>query len=53
MAVAAKRNDVGVLHQQELIADQPLLALTHQFLLQGEGGGVIHPPQVPQLAITH
>ncbi len=36
VAVAAQGDDVGVLEQQQLIGDQPLLALGDQLLLQLE-----------------
>jgi hypothetical protein len=44
---------VRVLEQQQLIADQSLLAIARQALLQLQRAGVIDPPELAQLAATH
>ena len=49
VAVAAQRDHVRVLQQQQLVGDQPLLALGHELLLQLERLAVVHAPEFAQL----
>ena len=46
MTVAALRDDVRMLNEQELIGNQPALPLFDQLLLNGECLAIAHAPQV-------
>ena len=48
VAVAPQRDDVRVLEQQQLIRDQPLLAIGRELLLQLQRARVIDPPELAQ-----
>ncbi len=50
MAVAAERDDVRMLDDQELIGNQLLLALFHQIFLDGESLGVAEAAEVAEFA---
>jgi hypothetical protein len=53
VTVAAHRDRVGVLQQDELVGDGAHLALRHQPLLPLERGAVLHPARFLPLALTH
>ena len=53
VAVAPHGDDVRVLEQQELIGDQPLLAVGGELLLEFERAGVIDSPELAQRAAPH
>jgi len=53
MAVAPHGDDVRMLEQQELIRDQPLLAIGRELLLELQRGSVIDSPELAQAAAPH
>jgi len=53
MPVAAERDHVRVLDQQQLIVNRALLALRHQAPLQLERARVVHSSQFAQATVTH
>jgi len=53
VAVAAKRNDVRMLDDQQLVGNFAALALLGKLLLEGQSFGVTDPSKVPQVQITH
>ena len=53
VTVAAERDGVGVLQQDELVGDGVGLALRHQPLLPFKGGAVLHRARFLPLALKH
>ena len=53
VAVAAKRDGMGMLQQDELVGYGARLALRHQPLLPLEGGAVLHAARFLPLALKH
>ena len=53
MPVAPQRDDMRVLQQEELIRDQPLLAIAREPLLEFQRAGVIDSPELAQAAAMH
>ena len=53
MTVAAERDGVGVLQQDELVGDGAGLAPGYQPLLPFERGAVLHATRFPPLALKH
>src|SRR5579871_745877 len=51
--VAAERDDVRVLDDQELVGNELPLALLHQVLLYAEGFSIPHPPEITNFPGAH
>ena len=53
MPVAAERDHVRMLQQQQVVGNEPLLALRHEPLLQFQRLAVTDAAELPHLAFTH
>jgi len=53
VAVTAQGDDVRVFEQQELVGDDPLLALGDDLPLQFQRRAVLRAPEFPRTTFTH